>query len=402
MPNQFRAGFMLLAVMTLTVMPAISSGQQIPEIPRNILQGEQLSSSDRDMVVRMYIQPRVRTLQNAATNANAAREITSLRSDLTVPLRANVSTPAFRREYDKMLASQLNPLVSSEHSLIRMNAMIILAGLESEAGQAHLLKGLQDSSDAVKYWAARTTAEILERKRRAAADAARRANAPQIDPRNEYDYDQQRRLVAAIVAGAKADTHADTVEQLYRALGEMSVDEAIPAIVRLTTMRADRQLENGISEGLRVDQAGLRSAINIVSRLRERFRASEFRRLFSQLGPDRAGQQAFLNARDRFLPHITDISRVNGRLAILAATVIANPDSSAQLKLEAHSILDQALLNYRTLLSFLNQAPETVPGDFAAEARQNNLSLMNLYISDWITAMPESVGAEYMKRLTGE
>ena len=205
------------------LLPALlvtSSALAQPEIPLSIREGDS-SPRGAEEVVERYIEHWVESLES-----DSRTSVRKIREALTEPLRAPGSD-IFKSDYSSRLSRRLRPALSHDDVVVRLNAVMAIGNLIDPGAVPLIESALADSrlgSSAIHLHAARSAARL--------ADSGRLTN------------DQQTSLVASLRTAYEAERAQPAVEEIMKALGALSTDEAVTALLTIINARTSRHAEN--------------------------------------------------------------------------------------------------------------------------------------------------------------
>ena len=204
----------------LTAILTASTALAQPSIPSSIREG---TSSPRgaEEVIEKYVEHWIDAL--ASEKDTPVRQI---REALTEPLRSPGSD-IFKSAYSSRLSSRLRPLLASDDVVVRLNAAMAVGHLIDPGAVSLIKAALSDTrlgSSAIHLHAARSAARLAESGR--------------------LTSEAQAMLVASLRAAYEMERAQPAVEEIMRALGALSTDEAAAVLVAIINARTARHAAN--------------------------------------------------------------------------------------------------------------------------------------------------------------
>jgi len=234
----------LLVLSLLVVGPWASVEAQIggtgPRYTPDVLTSSSLSSAQQGKITD-YCQHYVNELRSASTDARVA----DARRMLSEPMANPLASIPFKAAHSNKTAELIKPLVTHKDPVVRMNAMIVVASLRSSMVTELVISGLSDQDKklgkAIRYWAAKAVAETGE------------GAAP---GEEVFGAGDQKLLIKALNTAMQKEDSDHVLEQMFAALGALSIPEAIAQQLKILTSRLDIH-KRKIDQGLRADQRGM-------------------------------------------------------------------------------------------------------------------------------------------------
>ncbi|MBI1368883.1 MAG: hypothetical protein GC162_09555 [Planctomycetes bacterium] len=238
-------------------------------------------------------------------------------------------------------AAMLNKCSSAKDPVVRMNALIVVAELPTSASDKLIIASLTDANQANRYWAAKSIAEL-----------SRFAQPGQ----SLFTQAQQDALLAAMKKAMPGETSDVVLEQMYRALGALTIVEAQDTLLDILDQRVAAASKQ-ITGGLRADKQGL---LNLYTRL--------------------VVQQAVGNNVAKPLHRLTAIS---GKYLLVVATALQAKKVDAELVPACLDVVDAVEEIFKYSLKTLDPAHAAGP-ELSAPAKGGNFAALLLATLDWV------------------
>lgn len=177
--------------------------------------------------------------------------IVEARQQLLEPVQRQApvqTTPVVADAIARATAAMLKPVIKNPDDLARMNALIVLSQMPTGESAPILAAGLTDDNRGIRYWAAKAVAEV--------GKFAQPGQSPFTDK-------QQQDLLAALNKVMPTETSAMVLEQMYRALGSLTIPAAQKSLLDILDQRIRLHVQQ-VNPGLRADAKGIN---NLYSRL---------------------------------------------------------------------------------------------------------------------------------------
>lgn len=197
------------------------------------------------------IETYVKTWATQMLEAESDQAVVEARRQLLEPVQRQApvqTTDVVRDAIGRAAAAMLEPAIRSERELVRLNALIVLSQMPTGDSAPILTAGLIDDNRGIRYWAAKAIAEIgqFAQPGQSLFTAAR-----------------QRGLLQALNKVMPTETSAMVLEQMYRALGSLTLPEAQKSLLDILAQRVRLHVQK-VNPGLRADVKGIN---NLYSRL---------------------------------------------------------------------------------------------------------------------------------------
>ncbi|QNN24185.1 hypothetical protein HED60_18550 [Planctomycetales bacterium ZRK34] len=197
------------------------------------------------------IETYVKTWAGQLLTAESDKQIIEARQQLLEPVQRQApvqTTDVVRDAVARATAAMLKPAVKNSSDLARMNTMIVLAQMPTGDSAPTLATGLADKNRGIRYWAAKAVAEVSK--------FAQPGQSP-------FSNAQQQSLLDALNKVMPTETSAMVLEQMYRALGSLTIPAAQKSLLDILDQRIKLHVKQ-VSPGLRADAKGIN---NLYSRL---------------------------------------------------------------------------------------------------------------------------------------
>ncbi|MAE61451.1 MAG: hypothetical protein CMJ49_08865 [Planctomycetaceae bacterium] len=230
-------------------------GQQPAGITDHLIVEQGEFSSDEHALIRDY----VGYWAGQMLGEPSAVKIASAREELLRPVRRAryvresaaegnpIRVAIFSETYAAQVANAISPGVSSDRMLCRLNTIIVAAELRSSFTTETIVTALGDKSAAVRLWAGKACEMAMHQ---------RAANAP--PPLGEA---QQAQLHEELRRSIKAERSPWAREEMYGALGSLSIDAARADMFGLLERRVSEYYWNvrRMGRSIRADAAGFKA-----------------------------------------------------------------------------------------------------------------------------------------------
>lgn len=147
-----------------------------------------------------------------------AQQVTEARQRLLEPLRAGTPSDAFVQHYSPEVANRVAAALDHEQPITRVNAMIVVARLNSSDAMPLIEQAMTDENAAVRYWAVKAIQSIT------------------------FSNDQTRQLVGRLVAHIEGEPEVQVIEQTLLALVRLDLTDARQQGLALLNERVDEHL----------------------------------------------------------------------------------------------------------------------------------------------------------------
>ncbi|MEX0885602.1 MAG: hypothetical protein WD009_04100 [Phycisphaeraceae bacterium] len=189
---------MLIAVALGLIAGSPALAQDAPQLPTAIITAESLTNQQQGTIDAFV------THRTAQLVDGEPLEVSQARRDLYEPFQVDGATAAFLGYHRDTIASRLDAAFASDRVLVRLNAMILITRMPGRVPEALIDAGLDDSSPAVRYWAARAVREVATAGGLGAG--------------------QQQAMLNRLTGRLEAEDATAVVEQLFVALIALPVD----------------------------------------------------------------------------------------------------------------------------------------------------------------------------------
>lgn len=236
MPRGLPQGVLIGAAVVIGLGVGVASAQT-PSFPIGATTAQTMTPEMRQSI-QNYAGYWGKVLNSAVT----PQSVSDARERVIEPLRRDL-TPVVREEYAQDVLDAVKGTVAAPNLVLRMNGLIVASQLPTGAVSSMCLKGLTDPSPAVRYWAGKALADVSSR------------STP---GQPIFDNAQQKTILAALQKAMAPERSEVVLEQMYRALGGLSIPEAQAALMQVLSQRVSLHQQE-ITRGLRADMEGLRN-----------------------------------------------------------------------------------------------------------------------------------------------